>query len=323
MGAEDVSVIVPTHNRSSMLATALHCVLGQADVDIEVIVVDDASTDNTCEMVGALDDPRVRLIRHTAPQGPNAARNRGAGEAQGGWIAFLDDDDIWAPDKLARQLRTAEESTADWVYAGSVNVNEGLEVIHGIPPLDPGRVMDALLHYNPIPASASNVAVRRAAFEAENGFNEHLRACEEWDLWIRLSKRGAPAWVPSPLVAYRMHGGNAILDVAAVIEGAHMIEQLHGTEVDWGRFHRWIAQLCVRSGRRGEALRHFLRAALAGQRREVALDLAGLARGVLRRALGGSTGSLSGRADLAWQEQADPWIEDVRGRQADPLGGQG
>jgi glycosyltransferase involved in cell wall biosynthesis len=317
MDAQDVSVIVPTRNRSSMLATALHCVLEQADVDIEVIIVDDASTDDTCEMIEALDDQRVRLIHLATPQGPNAARNRGAGQALGAWLAFLDDDDIWAPDKLATQLRAAQESGGDWVYAGSVNVNDRLEVIHGIPPPPPRQVMDELLRYNPIPASASNVVVRREAFEAEYGFNEHLRACEEWELWIRLSKRGAPAWVASPLVAYRMHSGNATLDVAAVIEGGHMIEQLHGTAIDWGRFHRWIAQLCIRSGRRGDALRHFLRAMLAGQQREVASDLAGLARGVLREVVGMPTVSLSRRADLAWEQQADRWIEHLRGRQAD------
>lgn len=320
MGAKEVSVILPTRNRSSMLATALRSVVGQIDVDIEVIVVDDASTDNTSETVEALGDPRLRLIQHAMPQGPNAARNRGAAEARGDWLAFLDDDDIWAPDKLVRQLRTAEESKADWVYAGSVNVDERLEVIHGVPPPPPDRVMDVLLHYNPIPASASNVAVRRAAFEGENGFNEDLRACEEWELWIRLAKTGAPAWVPSPLVAYRMHRGNATLDVAAIIEGGRMIEQLHTTLIDWGRFHRWIAQLCLRSGRRGAALRHFVLAMLAGQRREVALDLAGVASGVLQRVVGGSTHSLPRRADLEWEEEADRWIQHAR-RRVDPMGG--
>lgn len=317
----DASVVVPTRNRRDLLATTLRSVVGQRDVDIEVIVVDDASSDGTSQAVAALDHPRLRIIRHVAPVGPNAARNRGAREAGGRWLAFVDDDDLWAPDKLTRQLHAAEAGGRDWAYAGSVNVNERLEVVHGIPPPSPAQVMAALRRFNPIPASASNVVIRRTTFAAAGAFNESLRTCEEWDLWIRLAVSGPPAWVPSPLVAYRMHPGNAILDVEAIVEGARMIEQLHDTTIDWGHFHRWIAQLCVRGGRRGDALRQYARALLAGSRRDVGIDLARLLRGSLHRRLGRPALSRARRPHAAWEDRARLWIEELRRLEMGAVGG--
>lgn len=312
----DASVILPTRNRRALLTTTLRSVLGQGDVELEVIVVDDASTDDTPEVLGALDEPRVRVLRNEASVGPNAARNLGARAAEGRWVAFVDDDDLWAPDKLAAQLRAAEETGRDWAYAGSVNVNEQLEVVHGIPPPSPKHVVAEVRRYNPIPASASNVAILRTSFAAAGGFNDELRTCEEWDLWIRLADAGPPAWVPEPLVAYRMHPGNAILDVEGLIAGARRLEELHGTRIDWGHFHRWLAQLCLRGGRRGAALRQYGRAALHGEGREVGGELVHLARAALARRAGREPPPGTRRADAGWEDRARAWIEPLRLREA-------
>ncbi len=307
----DVSVVIPTRNRGHLLATTLRSVLRQRGVDVEVIVVDDASADQTAHVTREFDDARLQMLRHATPRGPNAARNTGARKARGEWLAFIDDDDLWAPDKLARQLGAAVDTGCDWAYAGSVNVNERLEVIHGVPPPTPAQAVAALSHYNAIPASASNVIVRRAAFVTAGGFNETLRVCEEWDLWIRLARGGPPACVPRPLVAYRMHAGNASLDASAIIEGARAIERLHGATVDWGRFHCWVAQLCMRRGRRGAALGQYARAALKGGGRHVRVDLAALARQALQR-LGAPIPSRRGGGDAAWEDEARAWIEELR-----------
>jgi glycosyltransferase involved in cell wall biosynthesis len=305
-----VSVVVPTRNRSRLLRTALRSVLRQRAADLEVIVVDEASTDDTTDVIAALGDRRLRVIRNDVPLGPNGARNRGAAEARGEWLAFVDDDDLWAPDKILRQIGAAEQSGRDWVYAGSVNVNDRLEVVHGVPPLAPEEVAAALPHYNAIPASASNVVIRREAFVGLAGFNEDLRACEEWELWLRLADRGLPAWVRSPLVAYRMHARSASLDVGAVLQGARALEQLHGAQIDWGRFHWWVAQLCLRNGLRGDALRAYGRAALAGRHREVGADLANAVRQMLHRRVG--LAAPARRADAAWEAEAQRWLEEFR-----------
>ena len=92
----DVSVVVPTRNRSALLPVTLRSVLAQRDVDVEVIVVDGASTDDTPAVLAALADARLRVVWQDAPDGAASARNRGAAEARGEWLAFVDDDDLWS-----------------------------------------------------------------------------------------------------------------------------------------------------------------------------------------------------------------------------------
>jgi glycosyltransferase involved in cell wall biosynthesis len=167
----DVSVVIPTHNRSGLLALTLRSALRQHGVDLEVVVVDDGSTDGTAAAVERLADPRVRMVRHATPLGVSSSRNAGIAEARGRWVAFLDDDDLWAPDKLARQLEAAEAARRSWVYAGTVNVDDRLRVLEGGPPPPPERVPELLNRYNPVPAGASNVMVRADALGRVGGFD--------------------------------------------------------------------------------------------------------------------------------------------------------
>ena len=117
----EVSVIIPTRNRSKLLELSLRSVLWQRSVDFETIVVDDGSTDDTPRMLRSLGD-RIRVFRHERSQGVSAARNRGIAEARGEWVAFLDDDDLWAPDKLELQLQALRRDDRRWAYAGAVEI---------------------------------------------------------------------------------------------------------------------------------------------------------------------------------------------------------
>jgi glycosyltransferase involved in cell wall biosynthesis len=112
--------------------------------------------------------------------GPNAARNRGAEETRSEWLAFVDDDDLWAPTKLARQVGVATDGGSQWVYAGSVNVDDDLWIIHGRAPPDAEVVMATLRRSNAIRGGGSNVIVRRA-LEEIGGFDERFSRCEDWD----------------------------------------------------------------------------------------------------------------------------------------------
>jgi GT2 family glycosyltransferase len=275
----NVSVVVPTRNRSTLLSMTLRSVLRQQQVELEVIVIDEASTDDTAAMLATLGDARVRVIPHDRPLGVSAARNRGAAEAHGEWLAFVDDDDLWAPDKLARQIQAAETADRDWAYGGSVNITDRGDVVYGRPPLSPEEMVAALPRYNAIPGGGSNVVVRRATWTLAGPFDTRLRNTEDWEMWIRLAKHGPPAWVCSPLVGYRVHNSNSSLDIAEIVRGTKLIETLHHTTADWGRLHRWLAESCLRSGQRREALGQFARAAVRGQLGGVASDL----RDILRR----------------------------------------
>jgi glycosyltransferase involved in cell wall biosynthesis len=280
-----VSVIVPTHDRVRLLPLTLESVLWQQDVDLEVIVVDDASTDDVRSAVEGFEDTRVRVLRQDLPHGVCAARNRGIAEAGGTWIAFIDDDDLWAPDKLRSQIRAAEDGSCRWAYVGSVNVTEDLRALGGAPPPPPEEVVTALPRVNLIPGGCSGVAVHRDLLPRAP-FDPACRYAEDWDLWIRLSRLDKPAWVNHPLVGYRVHAGNRSLDLPGMVAMLDVIDQRYGGPVDRAVFYRYIARLCQRASRHGGALRYYVLAAAANRRyrRDAFLhDLLEVAQGVGRQ----------------------------------------
>jgi len=308
-----VSVVVPTRNRSSLLSMTLRSVLRQRQVDLEVIVIDEASTDDTAALLATLGDARVRVIHHDRPHGVSAARNRGAAEAHGEWLAFVDDDDLWAPDKLGQQIHAAQTLGRDWAYAGSVNITEGGHVVYGRPPLSPEDVVAALPRYNAIPGGGSNVVMRRSTWMLVGPFDTRLRNTEDWDMWIRLAKHGLPACVRRPLVGYRVHNSNSSLDIAEIVRGTKLIEALHHTTADWGRLHRWLAESCLRSGQRRDAVRQFTRAAARGQLPGVIADLAAIfRRRVVRHAPFLQTENVTTRDP--WIAAAADWLREFEGR---------
>jgi glycosyltransferase involved in cell wall biosynthesis len=289
-----------------LLALTLRSVLAQVGVELEVIVVDEASTDDTVQWVTALAEERVRLVRHATPQGVATARNHGAAQGRADWLAFVDDDDLWAPDKLSEQLRAAEASRADWVYTGAVNIAERCRIVYGRPPLTAEELMKALPHYNAVPGGGSNVVVRRKMWEEAGPFDTRLLNTEDWEMWIRLAKLGPAACVPRPLVAYRVHGSNSSLDVAEIVRGTRLIERVHNTTADWGNLHRYMAESYLRKGQRGAAVRQFVAAAMRGHLRETASDIRIILRRKMRRLTG--TPGVSAEAE---GEPADPWLSEA------------
>jgi GT2 family glycosyltransferase len=318
----DVSVIVPTRNRSALLATTLRSVVRQRDVDLEVIVVDDASTDRTPEVVTALGDARVRMVRCQAPRGVSAARNLGAAEARGEWLGFVDDDDLWAPDKLARQLHAAREESRGWAYGGAVVIDARGRILRAQIPLPPDETVRALLQYDAIPGGGSNVIVRRATWQEAGPFDTRLRGGEDWEMWLRLAKRGLPACVCSPLVAKRLHDSNMTLDIEEIVRGTKLIEQLHHTRTDWGRLHRWMGHSSLRAGQTGAAIGQFARAILGGQARTVAADLGAILRERVTRPAG-RTEHRRAVSDDPWIVTAAAWLQDLQhGTVGQEAGGQ-
>ena len=306
----EVSVVIPTRNRSALLAETLRSVLRQQRVDIEVIVVDEGSTDDTPRTLAAVTDARLRIIRHETPQGLSAARNHGALEGRGEWLAFVDDDDLWAPDKLVRQIEAAEQAHRDWVYTGSVNI-EGWRIVHSRPPLPPEDTVSALLRYNAIPGGGSNVVWRRSMWMSVGPFDTRFRGGEDWDMSIRSARYAPPAWVCRPLVAKRVHETNMFLNVSEVIRATRLIEDLHQTQVDWGPIHRWLAERHLRNGHRRAALAQFAQAAMKGELLGVAEDLTGLLRRRLRGHMGVSAEPTDAITD-PWAAEATAWLRELQ-----------
>jgi GT2 family glycosyltransferase len=301
----DVSVVIPTRDRMPMLRTALRSALAQDGVTSEVIVVDDGSAHAVAPQCRDLNG-RVAVHRLADPSGVSAARNTGIAVARGRWIAFLDDDDAWAPTKLAKQVAAASASDRNWVYAGYVDVDAGLELVGGTPPPDPDEVMDLLTGHNSVPASASSVVVRATALARAGGFDVGLQVHEDWDMWIRLARLGPPASVPEPLVALRWHTSNRSSQMEAMLRELPVIAHRHDIAVDYPRHLRWAAWTEWRSGRPGAAARWYLSAAMRG-------DLPSLARAaaVCARPQGAQRW-MAQRPPSSWAAAADVWLRELR-----------
>jgi glycosyltransferase involved in cell wall biosynthesis/O-antigen/teichoic acid export membrane protein len=189
-----ISVVIPAYNAEAFLPRCLASVFGQTMKPEEVIVVDDGSTDRSASLAEELG---ARVIRRPNG-GVSAARNLGIRAAASEWIALLDADDIWLPEKLERQVACIRPDTV-LVYSGinlfDVNGSRG-----DLRADDALAVRNMLRYRNPI--TTSTVLVRRDAIRDVGGFREDIRTCEDWELWFRLLEKGQFARVPEPLARY-------------------------------------------------------------------------------------------------------------------------
>jgi glycosyltransferase involved in cell wall biosynthesis len=211
--APTVSVVIPAWNAAGYLGEAIESILAQTIQPLEVIVVDDGSTDET-PLVAQGQGDRVRCLR-VPHGGPARARNAGIRAARGSHIAFLDADDTWLPDKLERQLGLLNcDPELALVYSAISLFDEEGTWLQDVPcqPLCAGRGASSYLRIKNSIQVSTVVAPRAALFEV-GLYDPELPACENWDLWIRLTQHGAAAFVDAPLVRYRIHRGSLIQDV--------------------------------------------------------------------------------------------------------------
>ena len=206
-----VSVVIPTYNSGHFIREAVDSVLAQTYRNVELIVVDDGSTDNTAEALGAYGD-RLRVIRQENA-GPSAARNRGIREAAGDLIAFLDADDLWHPQKLEVQLRVCLEnpdagmiSCLTLPYAHAAALKQEVPAKFEVSEV---RLFDLLLG-RPIQTPAA--LIRKKILAAVGGFDEGLRMAEDWHLWLRVAQHTRILLLGVPMVLIREHAGNVSRD---------------------------------------------------------------------------------------------------------------
>jgi glycosyltransferase involved in cell wall biosynthesis len=274
-GAPRVSVVVPSHGRPQLLRTAVRSALAQTGVDLEVVVVDDGSPEPVGDLGAELGDPCVRVLRRDVPGGVGDARNAGVAAATGEWVAFLDDDDVWAPTKLASQLQAADAAGAAWAFTGAVDFLPWPRAWHGSAAPSVEQVRARLPDENVVPAGASNVVAKREIVLGVGGFDPTIPHLADWDMWLKLLRVGAPAGVDRCLTAYRLHPSNmALVSIDGIHDELEVISERHrdlrgGRAVDPTAFHHWIAVTYWRAGRRAEARAAYLRAFRAGHRRSL------------------------------------------------------
>ena len=235
-----VTVVIPTKDRFSTLRTTVSCVLAQRGVDVDVVVVDDGGSDGTTARLAGR-DARVRVVRHASSAGVSQARNTGLAEARTPWVAFVDDDDLWAPHKLAAQLRALETDPACRWACSSAAVFTSDGKVRGIHPVPEHRdVSITLLRENVVPGGGSGVLADTALLQQVGGFDRSLSNLADWDCWLRLAQHSPVARVHSVDVGYRR---NRTSMAAAVHRSEQELERMRatyaelyrsaGVDVDW------------------------------------------------------------------------------------------
>jgi glycosyltransferase involved in cell wall biosynthesis len=204
-----VSVIIPAYNRGKHIQRAVQSVLAQTYADLEVVVVDDGSKDDTVPRVQeeARHDSRVRLIEHCQQKGAQAARNTGIREAKGEWIAFLDSDDYWLPDSLEARLSLMGTSRTRIVHSECYLLKSDNIELEKAPRLE-GNAYQQLLR-KPGPMYQSLLAARQA-FDRIAYLDESIVSYQEWDTFIRLAKHYSFVFLAQPTFVYDCRNSDSI-----------------------------------------------------------------------------------------------------------------
>ncbi|MDA0350949.1 MAG: glycosyltransferase [Chloroflexi bacterium] len=209
-----VTVAIATRNRAALLAIALESAINQTFTDIEILVLDDASTDGTSELVARYTDPRIRYVRHDPNIGMAANWNYGYVHGRGEYVAVLHDDDYWLPTFLERAVAEFRiDPTAALVFAPYATVDEQGAVVGDAPReltevgvLDPPPiVLEQLVRTTWI--GWPSIMIRRECMLEIGGFRETFPYHKDWAVWLQLAARWPVRWIPEQLGVYRVHGG--------------------------------------------------------------------------------------------------------------------
>jgi len=255
-----VSAIIPTYNRADVLPAAIDSVLAQTHEDLELLVVDDGSTDDTEAVVTGYDDDRVRYVAHETNRGANVARNTGIEEAKGTYVAFLDSDDRWRPTKLQRQLDRLDETDGDWVaaYCGFERDLDGvsgrlkksvaslLALGDDDVTLEGGRELQAGILADEVETCAgSTLLVEREVARSLEGFDESLDRFQDPEFVLRIADVGKIAYVDEPLVTLASVGSPAPdtvrrADEAYLEKHAETVAAAEDRGIDVTGIHRFL-----------------------------------------------------------------------------------
>jgi glycosyltransferase involved in cell wall biosynthesis len=265
-----VSVVIPIYNYGRFLREALDSALAQTYPPLEVIVVDDGSTDDTPQVLAGYGD-RIRAIRQDN-HGVGAARNTGIAAARGEYIAFLDSDDIWRPGKLESEMaRFAADPELGLVHCGAESFdNHGKTISVSLAGLEGWVAADLLsLDREVITTPGSGIVVPKRIAEEVGGFDPRLQPSEDWDFCYRIAVRYRVGFVPEVFVRYRLHGGGIHLNVPKMENG--MLKALEKAfqssdpavqalrKHSYGRIHRVLAGCYFQRREPGKFLRHMVK----------------------------------------------------------------
>lgn len=230
-----ISVIIPAYNAEEYIEETIQSVLDQAYSNIEILVIDDGSSDNTLQI---LEKYKSKLkISTQKNMGVSKARNTAVGNASGKWIAFVDSDDIWPPEKLSEQIEQIKNE--NWSHTNSVyfgHNQDGTTKRSDLTPQFGGNVFNHLITDNFI--TTSTVLIKRSTFLEYGGFDESLKALEDWKLWLEVSLKEPLNYNPSVLCKYRVTPGSTSRKAREVlplhIQLINSIFEKHENKIKYG-----------------------------------------------------------------------------------------
>jgi glycosyltransferase involved in cell wall biosynthesis len=237
---------------------------------VDVVVVDDGSIDRTAGELDAVDDERVRVLRHERPEGVSAARNLGLAHVTAPWIAFLDDDDVWAPGHLSAMLDAIQTSRLErervgLVFSGHLDV-DGDRHVTNVSPAEPAESIREGLKRMNLVGCPSRVVLATEAVRSVGGFDARLSILADWDLWVRVLAEHEVVRSPELLVAYMHHAGNMHLNAERFVTELPILQEKHGWSpgeprdaVFGDRLPSYVAAAYRAGGRRIRAARWYAR----------------------------------------------------------------
>lgn len=225
-----VTILLTCYNHLRYLEACFASILEQTFADFEIVAVDDGSTDGTREWLSRQTDPRLRLLFNEKNLGTYGALNAAIEIARGEFLAVLNDDDLWAPEKLAKQVAMLDSRpdialthVGGWFIGPEGERVEGEPLGFPYPRTETGDVFAALVEFNKIITSST---LFRASCIAETGaFDPGFYGCGDWHMWLRIASRHAVGYIDEPLCFYRVHGANAFLDSDKMNEDARRIRE--------------------------------------------------------------------------------------------------
>lgn len=246
-----VSVIIPTRNRRVLLTSAINSVMVQTFQDFEIIVVDDGSEDNTREIVEEMESKKIRYISHEIQKGEAASRNTGIMNATGDFIAFLDDDDEWLPEKLSLQIELLEkrEENVGAIYTGYLFINmENKRVFCQKRAEVRGDISKDLLCDNVI-GTPSSVLLRKQVINRIGLFDEKLPYYVDYDFFIRISKHFHFEYINRPLVKYHVHQEMLSKDPYIMLQGLEKLLEKYSNNKGDKVSNRFIGKQYTKIGK--------------------------------------------------------------------------
>lgn len=248
-----VSVIIPTYNNAKYISDAVESVFNQTFKDYEIIVIDDGSIDNTKEVLKKYES-KITYLHHQNNKGPSTARNTGIINSSGKFIAFLDADDIWVPNKLELQMKTISQfSEIGLLGCGAYMIDESGNIIKERKVVSYSNrklLLQDLMIRNVICGGCSGAVIKKECFDKVGLFDDGFRGSEDRDVWFRIAKLYEIKFLQQPLVKIRNHETNAHRNVEIMKCGKRKFICKHLKDMDW--LHKQKAYSYIYSDAAGE-----------------------------------------------------------------------